>query len=167
MTMDPFLGNRVVLGLGSNKGDSRGILEAAIGALGTVLSDVRQASLFITEPLYVLDQKRFLNTAVAGYYPSSPQDLLKTIQELEASFGRDRTQERRWGERTLDIDILLFGDLVIAEPPDLEIPHPRLTERAFALAPLLELVPDAEDSRTGVSYKTIFAHLHPQGIYSL
>ncbi|MDR1302541.1 MAG: 2-amino-4-hydroxy-6-hydroxymethyldihydropteridine diphosphokinase [Treponema sp.] len=167
MTMNPFLGNRVVLGLGSNKGDSLGILEAAIGDLGNVLTDLQQASRSITEPLYVLDQKRFLNTAVAGYYPSSPRDLLKTIQALEASFGRDRTRERRWGERTLDIDILLFGDMVITEPPDLEIPHPRLTERAFALAPLLELVPDARDPRTGVSYKTIFAGLHPQGIYAL
>jgi 2-amino-4-hydroxy-6-hydroxymethyldihydropteridine diphosphokinase len=157
----------VVLGLGSNKGDSPEILKAAIAALGEVLMDLRQASLFETEPLHVLDQKRFLNTAVAGYYALSPWDLLAVIHKLEASLGRDRTQERRWGERTLDIDILLFGNLLIANPPDLEIPHPRLAERAFALAPLLELVPAARDPRTGVSYQTIFAGLPHQGIYSL
>ncbi|MDR0722623.1 MAG: 2-amino-4-hydroxy-6-hydroxymethyldihydropteridine diphosphokinase [Treponema sp.] len=164
MTMTASL---VVLGLGSNKGDSPRILEGAIEALGEVLMDLRRASLFETEPLHVLDQKRFLNTAVAGYYSLSPRDLLEIIHRLEASLGRDRTQERRWGERTLDIDILLFGNLLIAEPPDLEIPHPRLAERAFALAPLLELVPGAIDPRTGVSYQTIFAKLPPQGIYSL
>ncbi|MHB9292722.1 2-amino-4-hydroxy-6-hydroxymethyldihydropteridine diphosphokinase [Hollandina sp. SP2] len=164
MTMTVSL---VVLGLGSNKGDSPGILKAAITALKEVLRDLRQASLFETEPLHVLDQKRFLNTAVAGYYSLSPWDLLEVIHRLEASLGRDRTQERRFGERTLDIDILLFGNLLIAEPPDLEIPHPRLAERAFALAPLLELVPTATDPRTGVSYQRIFAGLPPQGIYSL
>ncbi|MDR2797971.1 MAG: 2-amino-4-hydroxy-6-hydroxymethyldihydropteridine diphosphokinase [Treponema sp.] len=157
----------VVLGLGSNKGDSLGILEAAIAALGEVLADLQRASLFETEPLHVLDQQRFLNTAVAGYYSLSPWDLLEVIHRLEASLGRDRTQERRWGERTLDIDILLFGNVLIAEPPDLEIPHPRLAERAFALVPLLELVPTAIDPRTGVSYQTMLASLPPQGIYSL
>ncbi|MDR1956183.1 MAG: 2-amino-4-hydroxy-6-hydroxymethyldihydropteridine diphosphokinase [Treponema sp.] len=157
----------VVLGLGSNKGDSRRILEAALCALEGVLEDLRRASLFETEPLHVLDQRRFLNTAAAGYYPSSPRDLLRTIHALEASFGRDRTQERRWGERTLDIDILLFGDLLIEAPPDLEIPHPRLAERAFALAPLLELVPTAIDPRTRVPYQTILDSLPSQGIYSL
>ncbi|MDR3115178.1 MAG: 2-amino-4-hydroxy-6-hydroxymethyldihydropteridine diphosphokinase [Treponema sp.] len=157
----------VILGLGSNKGDSPGILEAAIGALGTVLTDLRRASLFETEPVHVLDQQRFLNTAVAGYCSLSPRDLLRAVQKLEASFGRDRTQERRWGERTLDIDILLFGNRIIAEPPDLEIPHPRLAERAFALVPLLELVPEALDPRTGRSYRQILAGLSLQGIYSL
>jgi 2-amino-4-hydroxy-6-hydroxymethyldihydropteridine diphosphokinase len=65
----------------------------------------------------------------------------------------------------LDIDILLFGDLLVAEPPDLEIPHPRLAERAFALAPLVELLPAAADPRTGVPYRRILAGLPAQGIY--
>ncbi|MDR2079111.1 MAG: 2-amino-4-hydroxy-6-hydroxymethyldihydropteridine diphosphokinase, partial [Treponema sp.] len=68
-----------------------------------------------------------------------------------------------WGERTLDIDILLFGERVVSEP-DLEIPHPRLRERRFALTPLLELVPDAADPLTGTSYRVILEALPDQGV---
>jgi 2-amino-4-hydroxy-6-hydroxymethyldihydropteridine diphosphokinase len=96
----------------------------------------------------------FLNTAVSGYYRGGPRDLLAEIHRLEAAYGRDRSRERRWGERTLDIDILLFGDLVM-EGPELEIPHPRLHERRFALEPLLELCPEAADPRTGRYFKDI------------
>jgi 2-amino-4-hydroxy-6-hydroxymethyldihydropteridine diphosphokinase len=155
----------VVLGLGSNRGDSRNILEGAVTALGDILRAPRRASVFETEPLYVTDQNRFLNTAVSGRYQGSPRELLRAVQAIEAAFGRDREKERRWGERTLDIDILLFGDLVVSDPPALEIPHPRLTERRFALTPLLELVSDAADPRTGVSYRSLCAGLPPQGIY--
>ncbi|MDR2633927.1 MAG: 2-amino-4-hydroxy-6-hydroxymethyldihydropteridine diphosphokinase [Treponema sp.] len=167
MTRRASLEKQVVLGLGSNKGDSPRILEAAVEALGEVLRDLKRASLFETEPLHVPDQRRFLNTAVAGYYPLGPWDLLRVIQRIEASSGRDRSRERRWGERTLDIDILLFGDLLVCEPPDLEIPHPRLSQRAFALAPLLELVPAAVDPRSGLAYERIFTALPDQGIYAL
>jgi 2-amino-4-hydroxy-6-hydroxymethyldihydropteridine diphosphokinase len=103
----------------------------------------------------------FLNTAVSGCYDGGPWELLDEIHRIEAAYGRDRSRERRWGERTLDIDILLFGGLVVAEGPGLEIPHPRLHERRFALEPLLELSPDARDPRTGRYFREICAELPP------
>ena len=109
------------------------------------------------------DQNRFINTAVMGYYPGTPRELLSRMQGIEAKFGRDRSKERRWGERLLDIDILLFGDLIINEP-DLIIPHPRLKERCFALEPLLELLPDAEEPGTFLSYREICKTLPDQGV---
>jgi 2-amino-4-hydroxy-6-hydroxymethyldihydropteridine diphosphokinase len=164
----------VVLGLGSNRPDPAGreppaVLEAAIAALEPVLGGAgpfRRASLYRTEPLHVQDQPVFINTAVAGFYEGEPGALLQEIHRIERDFGRDRDRERRWGERSLDIDILLFGDRVISNPPFLEIPHPRLTERRFALVPLLELLPEAQDPRTGLPFKTILEALPFQGIYS-
>jgi 2-amino-4-hydroxy-6-hydroxymethyldihydropteridine diphosphokinase len=155
----------VVLGLGSNRGDSPAILDKAAAALERVLIRLRHASLIESEPLHVTDQPRFFNTAVCGFYKGSPYELLDRIHRIEAEFGRDRQRERRWGERTLDIDILLFGGRVISDPPILEIPHPRLGERRFALVPLLELLPDAADPLTGRPYKEIMDGLPPQGIY--
>ena len=152
-----------VLGLGSNLGDSRLIILETITALEKVLTELRRASLYETSPLYVTDQNRFINTAVAGLYSGTPGELLACVHEIEACFGRDRTNERRWGERFLDIDILLFGNLIIREQ-DLEIPHPRLIERRFALEPLLELLPEAKEPVTGVSYRTICDALPDQGV---
>ena len=159
----PIPSCRVVLGLGSNLGDSRRIVVDAIAALEQALMDVRAASLFETDPLHVTDQGRFLNTAVMGLYSGTPRELLSRIHEIEARFGRDRQKERRWGERTLDIDILLFGDLTLNES-DLQIPHPRLRERRFALEPLLELLPNAVEPVTGLSYRSICDALPEQGV---
>ena len=153
-----------------------------------MLTEIRAASLYETEPLYVTRQARFINTAVAGFYPEplaqdlaqgsstggEPQPLrasaegsagklLRQINEIEARFGRDRARERRWGERTLDIDILLFGGLVLNED-SLQIPHPRLKERRFALEPLLELLPEAKEPGTGISYRVVCDLLPAQGV---
>jgi 2-amino-4-hydroxy-6-hydroxymethyldihydropteridine diphosphokinase len=153
------LENLVVLGLGSNQGDSPAILAGAVEKLRGAFKDLRLASVIETEPLYVTDQPRFLNTAAAGWYARSPGELLVFIQGIEAFYGRDRSRERRWGERTLDIDILLFGDQVVSNPPALEIPHPRLNERPFALKPLLELLPTARDPKTGRFFRDILAEI--------
>ena len=156
----------VVLGLGSNKGDSRRIVLDAITALEQVLTEPRRASLYETDPLYVTDQRHFINTALAGLYPGTARELLSRIHEIEFRFGRERANERRWGERSLDIDILLFGDHVVNEA-DLQIPHPRLRERRFALAPLLELLPGAVEPGTGLSYQDICDALPEQGVKRL
>ncbi|GHV48982.1 2-amino-4-hydroxy-6-hydroxymethyldihydropteridine diphosphokinase [Spirochaetia bacterium] len=120
-----------VLGLGSNRGDSTSILWGAIKALAGLLEGLREARVLESEPLHVTDQARFFNTAVSGFYRGEPLELLKEIHQIEASFGRNRRQERRWGERTLDIDILLFGSQIISLPPQLEIPHPRLKDASI------------------------------------
>jgi 2-amino-4-hydroxy-6-hydroxymethyldihydropteridine diphosphokinase len=126
----------------------------------------------------VTDQPPFINAAAAGYFsppgssagkrPAGPEAeaairLLRAVQGIEALYGRNRAGERRWGERSLDIDILLFGDAPIAAP-DLSIPHPRLAERAFALRPLLDLLPEAVEPGTGRPYKEILAALPDQGV---
>ena len=153
----------VVLGLGSNLGDSCAIIQKAVEALGSVLSQLRRASLYETAPLHVLDQGSFINTAVAGFCEAAPARLLDIIHSIEDDFGRNRSLERRWGERTLDIDILLFGDLLLNEP-DLTIPHVMLKKRRFALEPLLEVYPDAVEPGTGLSYREICDLLPNQGV---
>jgi len=155
----------VVLGLGSNRGEGRAIFDGAIESLSARLSCLRRSALYRSDPMYVLDQPPFLNCAAAGSFAGTPEELLAFIQAVEADFGRDRSQERRRGERTLDIDILLFGNRVVDDPPILEIPHPGLLERKFALLPLLELLPRAEDPRTGAPLWEAYAKLPPQGIY--
>ncbi|MDR1903877.1 MAG: 2-amino-4-hydroxy-6-hydroxymethyldihydropteridine diphosphokinase [Treponema sp.] len=157
--------NLTVLGLGSNKGDSIGILQEAVVCLKDVLGEVLQAPVYRSAALYVTEQADFFNTAVCGVYEKTPYDLLKIIHQIEARFGRDRRYERRWGERTLDIDILLFGDLWVKEEPVLEIPHPRLKERRFALAPLLDILPDAKDPLTGQPYGIFLEKVISQGLW--
>jgi 2-amino-4-hydroxy-6-hydroxymethyldihydropteridine diphosphokinase len=162
---------KVFLGLGSNLGNSRQIILDAVKALEDILTDIRRASLYETKPLYVTDQDNFINTVVEGFYtqtdafsPSvSARALLSRLHKIEARFGRDRASERRWGERFLDIDILLFGDFIINEA-DLTVPHPRLKERRFALEPLLELFPEAAEPGSGFFYKNICAALPDQGV---
>jgi 2-amino-4-hydroxy-6-hydroxymethyldihydropteridine diphosphokinase len=143
----------------------------AVKALEEVLTDIRRASLYETKPLYVTDQGCFINTVVEGSYTqveaSSPaasaRELLSCLHEIEARFGRDRSKERRWGARFLDIDILLFGDFIINEA-DIAVPHPRLKERRFVMEPLLELSPDIAEPGTGLSYRDFCAALPDQGV---
>jgi 2-amino-4-hydroxy-6-hydroxymethyldihydropteridine diphosphokinase len=129
----------VYLGLGSNLGDRKDYIQRALAGLirgGVTIEGV--SSLYETDPVGFVDQPAFYNAVVRGYTGMKPRQLLETILALEKELGRRR--EIRWGPRTIDIDILLYGDEVIKEA-DLEIPHPRLAERAFVLIPLLELAP--------------------------
>jgi 2-amino-4-hydroxy-6-hydroxymethyldihydropteridine diphosphokinase len=162
---EPEGGAVVVLGLGSNRGDGRAIIKGAFALLARRLEAPRLSCLYATSPMYVTDQPPFLNAAVSGVFAGTPRDLLALAQETEAAFGRDRSREVRRGARTLDVDILLFGGLVVEEGPELVIPHPLLAERKFALVPLLELLPEALDPRTGRSLFDSLAVLPPQGIY--
>ena len=131
-----------VLGLGANIGDRRENLAAALRRLdappGIRIEAV--SALYETPPWGKTDQPAFLNAAARIDTSLSPRALLEAILEVERSLGRERGE--RWGPRTLDIDILLFGTAAVNEP-GLEIPHPRLAERAFALAPLLDVLPEA------------------------
>jgi 2-amino-4-hydroxy-6-hydroxymethyldihydropteridine diphosphokinase len=102
-----------------------------------------------TAPVGGPPQDAYLNAAVLVDYNGSPGALLDELLRIEADLGR--TREVRWGPRTVDLDLLWAGDAIVDEPR-LVVPHPRLAERAFALVPLLDLVPDARDPRTGTPY---------------
>jgi 2-amino-4-hydroxy-6-hydroxymethyldihydropteridine diphosphokinase len=134
-----------VLGLGGNIGDTRSLMAAAIECLARNPEIELQAvsALYHTPPWGKTDQPPFLNAAVKIETELSPQALLRTVLGVEQQLGRERAE--RWGPRTIDIDILLYGVIAIDEP-GLRIPHPRLKERAFALAPLVDVFPDAEMS---------------------
>jgi 2-amino-4-hydroxy-6-hydroxymethyldihydropteridine diphosphokinase len=131
----------VVIGLGGNIGSEAEIIARfghAREALA-LLGDLRSARLYRSAPLGPV-QPAFLNTAVrVGIADLQPAELIATVLEIEALLGRDRAREARWGPRPLDLDVLLWGARAI-RTPDLEIPHPRLTERRFALAPLGDLL---------------------------
>jgi 2-amino-4-hydroxy-6-hydroxymethyldihydropteridine diphosphokinase len=130
----------VLLGLGGNLGDPVAAIEAALQHLGTGgVRITRRSRCYRTAPWGVTDQPHFVNLCVAGDTDLPARALLDLVQATEAALGRERTV--RWGPRTIDIDILTYGDLTIEEP-GLEIPHPRMTERAFVLVPLLDIAPD-------------------------
>jgi 2-amino-4-hydroxy-6-hydroxymethyldihydropteridine diphosphokinase len=125
------------IGLGANLGDREATIRAAVAALPGV---VAVSSLRETEPLGVVDQPRFLNGVAALETDLSARELLGVLLRVERALGRERRE--RWGPRTIDLDLLLYGDETIDEP-GLRVPHPRLHERSFALEPLVELAPDA------------------------
>jgi 2-amino-4-hydroxy-6-hydroxymethyldihydropteridine diphosphokinase len=136
---------RVFVGLGSNLGERETTLRAAIGRLRTIpgVEVSAVSNLRDTEPVGYVDQPRFLNGAVELETDLSARALLGVLLELERAFGRDRAAGPPHGPRTLDLDLLLYGDATIDEPL-LEVPHPRLHERRFVLEPLAELDPDLE-----------------------
>ena len=129
----------VYLALGSNLGDRVGHLSWAVAALAARLEVTAVSSLYQTAPMYVLDQPAFLNMVLIGRCALAPLALLALVKELEVGLGR--TPGLRFGPRVIDVDILFIGDRVVSLP-DLEIPHPRMAERAFVLAPLAEIAPD-------------------------
>lgn len=131
---------RAFLSLGSNLGDRRKQLAEAVGSLG---SSVRAVSpVYETDPVGGPDQGRFLNLVVELSTDLSPRELLAVCHRLESAAGRVR--QERWGPRSLDVDIVWIDGVTIDEP-DLQIPHPRMHERRFVLAPLADLAPELVD----------------------
>lgn len=151
------------VGLGSNLGDREGTLRAAVGRLRNVPDTkvLRLSTLRNTEPVGYVDQPRFLNGAVELETGLSARRLLDALLELEQAFGRNRAAVAPQGPRTLDLDLLLYGEAVIDEP-GLEVPHPRLHERRFALEPLADLDPALEVPGKG-SVETLLARLDSSG----
>ena len=141
---------RVLLGLGSNKSFSNKaplqLLAGAVEELNRVLVKAKFSSVYRTRAMYVENQDDFYNMTAVGFVAdeTKPENLLKTTQKIEAEFGRDRSKEIRFGPRSLDIDIELFGDEKI-DTPDLQIPHPRVKERAFVLVPAIEILDQSSD----------------------
>lgn len=136
---DPQAGNLVAIALGSNLGDSRTILMAAIDQLSQDPKIKLQATSHWYQTAAVgPPQPDYLNGCVSVLTTYSPEVLLEKLLAIEVQFGRVR--QERWGPRTLDLDVLLFGQSVI-QTPTLTVPHPYLHERAFVLAPLAEICP--------------------------
>lgn len=151
----------VILGLGSNKGNKKEYLNSACVALAKFLKNMRCSSIYQTSPQDYLEQDDFFNMVVEGEYEGSPLSLLDEIQKIETVNGRNREKEIAKGPRTLDIDILFFGDFSI-DLPNLIVPHPQIEKRAFVLIPLLELFPDFE--KGSLSYKTLLPLLKDQRV---
>ena len=135
----------VVIGLGGNVGGEPAITQrfdrarAAIAELGAELGPVRSARLYRSAPIGP-DQPWFLNTAVRiALADAQPGELIAALLEIERLLGRRRDTEARWGPRPIDLDVLVWGARIV-RTPELEVPHPRLAERRFALLPLIDLV---------------------------
>lgn len=131
------------IGLGANLGDAAGTLRAALSAIaalpGTTL--VAASPLYLTPAWGMQTQPDFINAAARLDTALEAPALLAALLQIERQFGRQRSGAQRWGPRTLDLDLLLYGDAVI-ELPGLQVPHPRLHERAFALVPLADVAPE-------------------------
>ena len=140
--------HRTIVGLGGNLGDRLAHLRAGVRALRLVGAVERLSSIYETEPVGP-PQPRYLNAAVLLTTSLDAEALLDELLRIEASEGRERRE--RWGARTLDLDVLWIEGQSV-RTARIEVPHPGLRERAFALLPLLELVPEALDPLTGQRY---------------
>jgi 2-amino-4-hydroxy-6-hydroxymethyldihydropteridine diphosphokinase len=151
---------RAYIGLGSNLGDRERTLQGAVEALGAEdgVEVAALSTLSDTDPVGFLDQPRFLNGVAALDTTLGARELLSLLLEVERRFGRSREGVPAQGPRTLDLDLLLYGGLVLAEP-GLQVPHPRLHERAFVLEPLAELAPGLEIPGLG-PVERLVAELH-------
>jgi 2-amino-4-hydroxy-6-hydroxymethyldihydropteridine diphosphokinase len=140
---------RAVVGLGANLGDPLSAMRAAVTRLAEVAVVRKTSSVYRTAPVGGPPQPDYLNAAVLLDYGGEPGALLSELLAIEATLGRVRGE--RNGPRTIDLDVLWIEGVAI-ESAALTVPHPRLRERAFAVVPMLEVVPDAVDPRTGDRY---------------
>jgi len=143
----------VAIALGSNLGDRRAHLTWAIDQLGRLLADLRVSSILETAPVDVDEpQPPYLNAAVVGRTALEPRALLDALLALERAQGRERPSRR--APRTLDLDLILYGDRIIDEP-GLVVPHPEFQRRAFVLDPLVEIAPERRDPRSGATLREL------------
>jgi 2-amino-4-hydroxy-6-hydroxymethyldihydropteridine diphosphokinase len=150
------------IGLGSNLGDSQAILAGAIERLKIhpQIKLLALSSWYLTAPIGP-PQPDYLNGCATIETRLTPLDLLSVLQSIEAEFGRVRQEV--WGARTLDLDLLLYGDRII-NLPTLQIPHPHMCDRAFVLVPLSEIAPDRLEPRSGKSIATLAKKLASTGV---
>jgi len=156
----------VLIALGGNVGDVRATFQKAIANICGMAQGVLKArsSDYSTPPWGDEQQAPFINACIEIETALDPHALLFTLHKIESRFGRDRARERRWGPRTLDLDLIAYDDVAMQEP-ELTLPHPRAFERAFVLVPLAEIVPDRHIA--GRSVSAALAQLSTQGILRL
>jgi len=154
------------IALGGNVGDVRATFDRAIAGLcrDESVQLVARSSDYRTPPWGVTEQPPFINAVIAVATSLTPHGLLARTQECEQTLGRNRARERRWGPRTIDIDLLAYDDLVLTDQ-DLVLPHPRMLERAFVLVPLAEIAPDRLIG--GMKVKDALARVDASGIGKL
>ena len=145
----------------SRMGPPEETLVAAVARLQLLGRVTARSSLYSTEPVGYADQPRFVNAVVALETDLQPRALLERLLDIEKEFGRDRATGIPNGPRSLDLDIVLYGEHTINEP-GLEIPHPRLAERAFVLVPISEIAPQIRDSRSGKTMTQLLDSLRDQ-----
>ena len=160
----PIATHSVYLALGSNMGDRRGNLAAALQRLREVVEIPTISSIYETEPVGYLDQPRFFNIVCYGKTALTAQELLNYVKDIEVAIGRQPTF--RNGPRPIDIDIIFYDDLHITQD-NLTIPHPRMAERAFVLAPLAEIAPDVVDPVTGQTVQKLLNTVSHDGVKKL
>lgn len=154
---------RVAVGLGSNLEPRREHLERGVHGLEALLEDLEVSPVYETRPRGDVRQPDFLNLCCVGSTELPPRSLLEAMQRLEREAGRVRTG-RRYGPRTLDLDLLLYGDAVIREE-GLVVPHPRMTERAFVLVPLRDVAPDWRHPASGRTVAELAAAVETNGVW--
>ncbi len=163
--------NTIILALGSNKSfeyknillSPPELLQKACFLLEEYLRNIYKSSVYNTKPMYVEDQENFYNMVISCEYEGdNPTELLDFTQSIEKKLGRDRSKEFRNGPRSMDIDIVLFGDKIV-HTERLEIPHPRLEERAFVLVPMLEVLEKNADINMGY-YKSCLEKLNSSDV---
>jgi 2-amino-4-hydroxy-6-hydroxymethyldihydropteridine diphosphokinase len=157
------LGNRVivVVALGSNLGDRQAHLDFAISRLRYFLEDIQISPVYETDPVGVADdQPSFLNAAAVGHTTLGAPELLAALQAIERAAGRERPFPG--AARTLDLDLILYGEHVI-DRPDLHVPHPRFRERRFVLEPMAEIAPGLKDPVTRLTVSELLMRLGQPG----
>jgi 2-amino-4-hydroxy-6-hydroxymethyldihydropteridine diphosphokinase len=148
----------IAIAFGSNVGDREQYLKAAVANLAPYVSRVHLSRLFETEPVDMPgEQRRVVNAAATGETALPARELLEHMLEIERQLGR--TRPHPGAARTVDLDLILFGDRVIDEPPSLIVPHPRFRERRFVLEPLADVASDWADPVTGLTIAQLLEKL--------
>jgi 2-amino-4-hydroxy-6-hydroxymethyldihydropteridine diphosphokinase len=155
-----------LIALGGNVGDVRATFKKAIATICGMAQAalLARSSDYATPPWGNERQPRFINACIEIETSLDPHALLFTLQKIEQKFGRDRSKEERWGPRALDLDLIAYDDVSL-QRPELTLPHPRLFERAFVLAPLVEIAPDRLIA--GRSIRAALEELSTEGIKRL
>lgn len=146
----------VAIALGSNLGDREAHLRSGVDALSGHLTDLRVSTFIESEAVGDTTQPPYLNGAAVGQWSGSPEDLLAVLLKIEARHGR----QRPWpgAPRTLDLDLILFGDRII-DRQELAVPHPRFRDRAFVLLPLSRIAPEMRDPCSGLTVAELHQNL--------
>ncbi len=155
------------LSLGSNIEDRLSYIQQATRLLveSSLVSIIRSSTIYETEPWGNKDQNWFLNAVIEVKTKLSPMELLKHCLDIETALGRTRDEKTRWGERSIDIDIVLYDEAIV-EQENVTIPHKYLHERAFVLVPLLELIPDYIHPKYNKSLLDLYEEIEcPEDIY--